>query len=58
MIFVEGTEVSYKNISGVVAFATEESVSILVSEGKHRSQDVRVVVSQSEFKDIVLLNGK
>lgn len=58
MTFIEGTEVSYKNISGVIVFATEKSISILVSEGKHRSQDVRVVVSQSEFKDIVLLNGK
>jgi hypothetical protein len=58
MIFTEGTEVSYKNISGVIAFATEESISILVREGKHRSQDVRVVVSHLEFKDIILLNGK
>ena len=58
MTFIEGTEVSYKNITGVVAFVTEKSISILVREGKHRSQDVRVVVSQSEFKDIVLLNGK
>ena len=45
MIFTEGTEVSYKNISGVIAFATEESISILVREGKHRSQDVRVVLN-------------
>lgn len=58
MIFVEGTEVVYKNISGVVAFATETSISILVSKGNHRSQDVKIVVSQSEFKDVVLLNGK
>jgi len=58
MTFIEGTEVAYNNISGVIVFSTEESISILVSKGKHPSQDVRVVVSQSEFKDVVLLNEK
>lgn len=58
MIFAEGTEVSYKNISGIIAFVAETSISILVSKGKHPSQDVRVVVDQSEFKNVVLLNGK
>ena len=58
MTFIEGTEVTYKNISGVIAFVTEKSISILVSKGKHRSQDVKVVVYQSGFKDIVLLNEK
>lgn len=58
MTFIEGTEVSYKNISGVIVFATEKSISILVSEGKHRSQDVRVVVYQPQFKDVVLLGEK
>lgn len=58
MIFAEGTEVSYKNISGIISFITETSISILVRKGKHRSQDVKVVVYQSEFKDVVLLNEK
>ena len=58
MTFIEGTEVSYKNISGIISFITETSISILVRKGKHRSQDVKVVVSQSEFKDVVLLNEK
>jgi hypothetical protein len=58
MIFIEGTEVAYKNISGVVVFVTEKSISILVSKGKHRSKDVKVVVHQSEFKNVVLLNEK
>jgi hypothetical protein len=58
MIFTEGTEVIYKTISGVVAFASEKSISILVSKGSHPSQDVRVVVYQSDFKNVVLADGK
>lgn len=58
MIFAEGTEVSYKNISGVIVFATEKSISILVSKGQHPSQDVRIVVYGPQFKDVVLLNEK
>lgn len=58
MIFTEGTEVIYKNVSGVIAFATEQSISILVSRGRHRAQDVKVVVYQNDFKNVVLANGK
>jgi hypothetical protein len=49
MVFVEGTTVSYKSITGVIAFVTEQSISILVSRGKHRSHEVRVVVYNSDF---------
>jgi hypothetical protein len=58
MIFTEGTEVIYKSVSGIVAFSSEQSISILVSKGPHRSQDVRVVVYQSDFKNVVLADGK
>jgi hypothetical protein len=58
MIFTEGTEVIYKTISGIVAFANEQSISILVSKGHHRSQDVRVVVYQSDFNQVVFVDGK
>jgi hypothetical protein len=58
MIFTEGTEVIYKSVSGIVVFSTEQSISILVSKGPHRSQDVRVVVYQSDFKNVVLADGK
>jgi hypothetical protein len=58
MIFTEGTEVIYKSISGVIAFTSEQYVSILVSKGRHRAQDVRVVVYHSDFKNIVLADGK
>ena len=58
MTFIEGTKVSYKNISGVIVFATEKSVSILIKEGKHRSQDVKLVVYRSEFKNIEILDEK
>jgi hypothetical protein len=49
MVFVEGTTVSYKKITGVIAFVCEQSISILVSRGKHRSHEVRVVVYNSDF---------
>jgi hypothetical protein len=49
MVFVEGTTVSYKRVTGVVAFVCEQSISILVSRGKHRSHEVRVVVYNSDF---------
>jgi hypothetical protein len=58
MIFTEGTEVAYKSVSGVVAFASEQSISILVSKGHHRSHDVRVVVHQSDFNQVVFADGK
>jgi hypothetical protein len=58
MIFTEGTEVIYKSISGVIAFTSEQCVSILVRKGQHKSQDVKVVVYQSDFKNIVFADGK
>ncbi len=58
MTFIEGTYVSYKDMSGVIAFSTEKSVSILIREGKHRSQDVKIVVYQAQFKDVILLDEK
>jgi len=49
MVFVEGTTVSYKKVTGVIAFVTEQSISILVRKGKYKAQDVRVVVYNSDF---------
>jgi hypothetical protein len=57
-MFAEGELVSYKHIKGFIAFVCEHSVSILVSRGKHKSQDVKVVVYRSDFKDIFSLNSK
>jgi hypothetical protein len=58
MIFAEGTEVIYKDLSGVIAFSSEQSISILVREGNHKSQDVRIVVYQSDFNQVVFADGK
>ena len=58
MIIEEGTEVTYKNLSGVVAFVSNQYISILISHGKHRSQDVKIVVHHSDFKNIILTDGK
>lgn len=51
-MFVEGTPVSYKGISGIIAFYSKKYVSILIKEGYHRSQDVKIVVYKSDYKSI------
>lgn len=58
MVFAEGTTVAYKSITGVIAFVTEQSISILVRKGKHKSQDVRVVVYNSDFNLIQPIEEK
>jgi hypothetical protein len=58
MIIAEGTEVIYKSITGVIAFASDQYVSILFRKGNHKSQDVRIVVYQEDFDNIVFANGK
>jgi len=58
MLFAEGETVKYKEIVGVVTFICDHSLSILVMKGKHRSQDVSVVVNKSDFKHINKLTEK
>lgn len=58
MVFVEGTTVSYKHITGVIAFVCEQSISILIHKGRHKSHDVRVVVHHSDFHLIQSLEEK
>lgn len=57
-MLVEGESVIYKGIKGVVAFVCEKSVSILISRGEHRSQDVKIVVYQANYDDIICLDEK
>jgi hypothetical protein len=57
-VFVEGTTVSYKKVTGVIAFVCEQSISILVHKGWHKSHDVRVVVHSSDFDLIQPLEEK
>jgi hypothetical protein len=58
VVFVEGTTVSYKGIGGVISFMSDQTISILVSKGSHRSQDVNIVVYKSDFNLIELLEEK
>ena len=58
MVFTEGTTVSYKHIKGLIAFVSEQSISILVHKGWHKSHDVRVVVYPSDFHLIQPLEEK
>jgi hypothetical protein len=57
-VFVEGTTVSYKKVTGVIAFVSEQSISILVSRGQHKAQDVRVVVYRGDFNLIQPIEEK
>lgn len=57
-MFVEGDYVSYKSIKGIVSFINDLSISILVRKGKHKSQDVKVVVYRSDFKNVIHEGGK
>jgi len=52
-MFAEGEYVSYKSVKGIIAFVTDQSISIMVRKGKHKSHDVRVVVHKSDFKDVI-----
>jgi hypothetical protein len=52
MLFREGMSVKYKHFSGVIAFVSDHSISILIRKGKHRSQDTKIVVYQSDFRMI------
>ena len=58
MLLSEGVSVKYKGMDGVIAFVSDHSISILVSQGKHKSQDVRVVVYRSDFNLIHPLEEK
>jgi len=58
MILTEGTTVSFKSITGTIAFVSDQSISILVRKGKHKAQDVRVVVYHSDFNLIQPIEEK
>jgi hypothetical protein len=54
MIFAEGMHVIYKEHSGIISFFCEQSLSICISEGVIRSQDVNIVVYKYDFENIRL----
>jgi hypothetical protein len=58
MVFAEGMNVCYKDLNGVVAFVSEQSISILVRKGSHRSHDVKIVVYQDDYKSVSILGEK
>lgn len=58
MVFTKGLTVNYKSVTGVIDFITEKSISILICKGKHKSQDVKIVVYASDFNKIELLSEK
>lgn len=57
-MFIEGTPVEYKGIPGVISFTSTQYVSVLVHKGEHRSQDVKIVIYNSDFSQIHILNEK
>lgn len=54
-MFVENNEVYYKEIYGIISFVSDTSISILIKRGKHRSQDVNLVVYKSDWRNIRLI---
>lgn len=58
MLFHEGMSVQYKNLNGVISFVSDKSISILIREGKHKAQDVKLVVYRSDFNKVEPLQQK
>lgn len=58
MQFAEGETVEYKETCGIIAFSCEDSISILVERGEHKSKDVRIVVYKSDFNKVNKLTEK
>ena len=58
MLFVEGTQVYYRDFVGVITFCTNQCVSILIKKGEHRSQDVNLIVYKEDFKHIRYVKEK
>lgn len=55
MIFKLNQKVKYRKVIGTIAFIADQYISVLVVEGKHRSQDVRVVIYKSQQREIEIL---
>ena len=55
MTFELDQKVKYHKIVGTIAFIADQYLSILVTKGQHKSQDVRVVVYKSQQKEIEIL---
>jgi hypothetical protein len=49
-MFEEGTKVSYQEFQGTISFRSKSYVTILIKQGKHRAQDVKIVVYKKDFK--------
>jgi len=52
MNFIVGDRVTYRSLIGVVSFVSSDYISILISEGEHRSQDVNIVVYVPYYKEV------
>lgn len=55
MTFEIDQKVKYHTIVGTIAFISDHYLSILVSKGEHRSQDVKVIVYKSQQNEIEIL---
>jgi len=55
-MFSIGTFVRYKEITGPIVYATQSSISILMREASHPSEEVRIVVPHYEFENVQVLS--
>ena len=49
-MFEEGTKVSYKEFQGTISFRSKSYVTILIKQGQHPVQDIKIVVYKKDFK--------
>ena len=57
-MFEEGTRVSYKEFRGTISFRSKSYVTILIKQGNHRAQDVKILVYKKDFKSILCASSK
>lgn len=58
MIFIEGQQISYHGMTGLVNFVCDQYITMLVRKGEHRAQDCNLIVYPTHYKDVIIEDGK
>ena len=53
-MFKTGTQVFYKQFSGVVNFVHKKYITITISRGEHKSNDCNIVVFADQFENVII----
>jgi len=57
-MFIFGEKVHYKKLFGTVNFVCANYITILVREGKHKSQDINVLVYPEDYENVIDFDSK